>query len=522
VSSGEGEHGTDAHPASELLGVAVADEAADIWAAEGLAGEPEVEDHGDGVFEVVPLGGVVACPCCGVAMAADEVGACEDERAFVGIGALDADLRALCHEHAVDVVVSGVCAGREVAAAGVEVVFGHGLGGDVEDGWLVHVVPDAVDAVCHEVHIEAGPPLHGLGSRVVGEDALSGPDLAVVDRAVGSLDPVVSCLALVKDAVSGLGLDAGVDHPDRVVAHGVEVAVERFGIGEVVGVEGEDAVSVHVVDIKPDDVAGDVAIAEAVGDLPDAGLWVVGIAALVVSDGPEGGEFDGADVGGELCQDLLGRGTFDDDDGECGADGGEADSVGQIDLAAVGGVGQKAEGGAVFADAQDPRVGLIERGGVLSIPVGIGVPGLDDATVAEERAGVLAGAVETDVPVDGDGRGLAAAGVGAERDAEVVCCGCVRGELLTDCGVHERHGGVRGGSCLFRGVPADRSQGECAGDLREGCAGVERERKARERAEHAALGERHNCDTSKRGEPRRHGCVFGRNSVATVRGLVRA
>jgi hypothetical protein len=50
-------------------------------------------------------------------------------------------------------------------------------------------------------------------------------------------------------------------------------------------------------------------------------------------------------------------GRVDDDDGVLAAVGAEGDAVAEVDLDAVGGVGEDAEGGAVFADGEDPRVG---------------------------------------------------------------------------------------------------------------------------------------------------------------------
>ena len=40
-------------------------------------------------------------------------------------------------------------------------VVGHGLGGVVEDGGLVHVVPEAGDAVVNELVVEGAPPVRG-------------------------------------------------------------------------------------------------------------------------------------------------------------------------------------------------------------------------------------------------------------------------------------------------------------------------------------------------------------------------
>ena len=62
--------------------------------------------------------------------------------------------------HAVDVVDLEVSGGAWSEAGFVDAVLdvvGHGLGGDVEDGRLVHVVPESGDAVVDEIACRACP-----------------------------------------------------------------------------------------------------------------------------------------------------------------------------------------------------------------------------------------------------------------------------------------------------------------------------------------------------------------------------
>ncbi len=57
---------------------------------------------------------------------------------------------------------------------------------------LVHIVPDAADADVHERLLPVTPPLTYLRLRVIGEDCVIGPDVAVKHRAVGSVDEHVA------------------------------------------------------------------------------------------------------------------------------------------------------------------------------------------------------------------------------------------------------------------------------------------------------------------------------------------
>src|SRR3977135_2490594 len=71
-------------------------------------------------------------------------------------------------------------------------VVRHGFGGDVENGRLVHVVPEARNAVVEDVIVECTPPLAGDLTGEVGEDRWTGPHDARVDVAVRIFDEVIA------------------------------------------------------------------------------------------------------------------------------------------------------------------------------------------------------------------------------------------------------------------------------------------------------------------------------------------
>ena len=348
VVSAEGEEGAEADPlAHELRGAAVA-ETAEVWAVEGLAGEAEGEGHGDTEAQMCGGGEVVAGPGGAVALAAEKVGACEDEGAAVGAGVEEALAGGADHLHAVDVVVADVRAGgEEGAVAAVEVIGGHGVGGAVEDGGFVHVVPQPVDVVLgDEASGEAAPPGAGFGAGKVGEFAVSGPDAPdEVGLGVGCFNPVVSVLALLIDGIGGVGFNAGVDHPDAFEVEAVEFGHIGFWIGEGFRVKGENTVTVHIIDIHPHDVAGDPFISEGLGDAQAVCGRFVTEAALLIAQSPEGGQGHMAGTVGQLPEHVGWIGSLDDEEGVDGAFKVETDlGFGEGDGAAVGGIGQDAEG----------------------------------------------------------------------------------------------------------------------------------------------------------------------------------
>ncbi len=166
----------------------------------------------------------------------------------------------------------------EVATATVDVVVGHcacflvfGEPGFVGgDSGFVHVVPHAVDAFSEEVFVEARPPFADARHGEIGERAVAGPAFALIYSAVGAFNPYVVFGTGFVDEVVFVDLRSGVDHVDCAESFLMQLVVEGLGVGEVLLVEGEDAVSVHVVDVHPYYVAGNLAAAEVVSDFADA------------------------------------------------------------------------------------------------------------------------------------------------------------------------------------------------------------------------------------------------------------
>ncbi len=157
----------------------------------------------------------------------------------------------------------------------------------VKDARLVHVVPDAVDALGHERPVQPGPPGARLRPRVIREIARPRPHFTRVPAARRLVDPVVARRALIAHKVPGLRLHAGVDHPRRVIPHRVQIVVQRQRIGEAGRIEREDPVPVHVVDVEPDHVARNIAAAKFVRDPAGVALRRVRIPALVVPQRPQ-------------------------------------------------------------------------------------------------------------------------------------------------------------------------------------------------------------------------------------------
>ena len=83
--------------------------------------------------------------------------------------------------------------------------------GALEHGGLVHIIPGAADTHIHERLLHVTPPLAYLWPRVIREDRVIGPDVAVEHRAIGLADEHVTLHPCPVDLVIGIALHAGVD-----------------------------------------------------------------------------------------------------------------------------------------------------------------------------------------------------------------------------------------------------------------------------------------------------------------------
>ena len=168
----------------------------------------------------------------------------------------------------------------------MHVVDGHGATGTAKDGRFVHIVPNAVDTRGHEILIQCAPPMTHLRAREVGEVAGTRPHIAHERLSIGRLHPVVASCALIVNKVAWLGLYARINHIDRLEITTMQIVVESFWIGELTGIEREDAITIHVVDVHPNDVRRYLMLTKQVGYLHDTRIRLIAEAALLITKRP--------------------------------------------------------------------------------------------------------------------------------------------------------------------------------------------------------------------------------------------
>ena len=165
----------------------------------------------------------------------------------------------------------------------------------VEEGGLVHIVPEALDAEVGEHLILFAKPRPGLGTEKVGEVGPAGPDRRHKGRAVFFGAEIALLEALAADGVIVVAADACVDDGDEPDALGFQVGGKFAEVGEAGLVDGKISVGLHVINVHADHVQRQTVGLVLRGHLPDVGLGLVAKAALSQTERPLGRDIAGAD-----------------------------------------------------------------------------------------------------------------------------------------------------------------------------------------------------------------------------------
>ena len=242
--------------------------------------------------------------------------------------------------------------------------------GRIEDGRLVHIVPEAFNALVHQCLIPLAKPPPGLLLEKVREVDQARPDSAHEVLPLGVLAEVAAGLAALIGRVAGLDLHAGIDDGHQVDVILRQLRRQRLEIREFLRVHREVPVVLHIVDVQIDAVQRDAVFPMAPGHCPDVRLGGVTPAALAIAEGPLGRNVAFSDQAAEGPDDLhIG---FPGDDVEIVVlivrrDLQQVPSgVAHVELHPSGVIPEEAEpsGGAVH---QQEVVGAIERGLVLGM-----------------------------------------------------------------------------------------------------------------------------------------------------------
>ncbi len=191
--------------------------------------------------------------------------------------------------------------------------------------------------------------------------ARSWPHVANERLAILVFHPIVACRSLVIDEIALLCLDSRVDHIHRLEMLLMEVVVELFGMSELLGVEGEDAIPVHIVYVHPYHVGRNFQFPQLVGNLHHLCVGLITEPALLVAQRPQGWQGHGACEFHQRLHEHPWTLTLDDHNPECRTNTLENDLVvGCSDGLPPCVVGDDAKSRTIGSHAHHPGMTLVE------------------------------------------------------------------------------------------------------------------------------------------------------------------
>ena len=261
---------------------------------------------------MVPGTAVVAGPRCGVALTSCVSCPGKDERAVAWIECAQAVVCCTGVLHSVEVVYLCVRSGAGCESALIDAmdnIFRDGEGRRIEYGWLIHVVPETIDAVPMKTAIERAPPCTGLLASEIRKDTGTGPDFAGVDGTIRILDEMVACQASVKGAVvvSWKIRDVQVGDGDNVKVFRLELSKHSGKIREGRCVDCKGSIFLLEIDVEINRICRNRIRTKAISDFENARLREVAISRLLKAESPERRQRRSSREPCICFHDLLGR-----------------------------------------------------------------------------------------------------------------------------------------------------------------------------------------------------------------------
>ena len=320
----------------------IAAEAAQVAAGIEEAAEIQVRQHLQGHLQVAPPGEIIPLPDAAVAVGADEGGTGEQQETPVRIETAEGIRRGAGHEGAIQVMhpvmadrgavhlmIEGTVILRIVRDAVEDILQApHGFivhiagaqllhpaegGGHavlrIEQGGLIHIVPETFDTGRQQGLVEIAEPAAGILPEEIGEAAVPGPDGGGEIGAVLLFAEVTAGFSGVIRRVAFLPFDAGIDNRNQADMILLHVRAEAGQVREGILPPGEVFEIFHIVDIEADRVQRDAPLPVLRGDGADFRLAGIAPAALDIAEGPAGREIaapgEAAEGTGQLREGIL-------------------------------------------------------------------------------------------------------------------------------------------------------------------------------------------------------------------------
>ena len=176
--------------------------------------------------------------------------------------------------------------------------------GRIENGRLVHVVPEALNALIDQGLVVSAEPLARLGLEKVRKVHQARPDCPHKVISLGIFTEITSRLTRLIDRITGLNFDAGINNGYQVDMLFGQFLSQAPQIREARGIHGEIPVVLHIVDIEINTVQRDAVFPMASGHRTDICFGGIAPPALAIAESPLGRDVTAANEGAESADNL--------------------------------------------------------------------------------------------------------------------------------------------------------------------------------------------------------------------------
>src|ERR1700733_5805157 len=165
----------------------------------------------------------------------------------------------------------------------------HGLGGGMEDGGLVHVIPEALDPAALKVTVQGSPPGARLLLGEIRKDAGPRPDATRINAAIRIFDKMVAGHPAVIREIVLIGHfgDVEIRYDDDVKVFLSKMSHHSRKIRKQLAVDSKGTILFLKTNVEIDGILRDMVCPEALRNLHHTRLWCVAVARLLKTKRPQ-------------------------------------------------------------------------------------------------------------------------------------------------------------------------------------------------------------------------------------------
>src|SRR3989440_4346200 len=153
-------------------------------------------------------------------------------------------------------------------------------------GRFVHIVPDAIDTLVEQSLVQVAPPCSHAALREIGEDTCPWPDIACEEFSILVVTEVILFHTLLVHKIVFIDLYPRINDRDQAQPLCVEIYCHFLWMRKSLSVPGKITITIHVVYVEPDSIAGMLALAHLCRHVSYLLLRHITPATEVVSNSP--------------------------------------------------------------------------------------------------------------------------------------------------------------------------------------------------------------------------------------------